>query len=153
MPGPAARLALGFVAGALSNLVVEGAVGALLHAAQLAPSLPWNFAPVPPLGVPQSVSLAFWAALFGIAYALLEPGLTARLGRKAGALAYGAAVPLLVDWFVVLPLKGHGPGGGFRPAAVPVDIALNMALGLGLVAIYWAALGLARRRAPRVLPG
>lgn len=147
-----ARLLTGFAAGVLSNLLVEGAVGALLHAAGLLPGLPWNFTPVPPLGVPQSASLAFWAGLFGVAYALLEPRFTARLGRRGGALAYGLLVPLLVDWFVVLPLKGRGLGGGFQPDAVLVDIALNAALGIGAVAIYWAARGLARGRA-RAIPG
>ncbi len=145
-----ARLLLGFVAGVLSNLLVEGAVGALLHAAHLAPTLPWNFAPVPPLGVPRSVSLAFWAGLFGVGYAILEPGLTAGLGRRAGALAYGLSVPLLVDWFIVLPLKGRGLGGGFNPSELPVDIALNVALGLGITALFWGGRGLARHRSPRV---
>ncbi|KAA2238260.1 hypothetical protein [Salinarimonas soli] len=148
MRNVASRIALGFLAGALSNLVVEGAVGALLHAAHLSAHAPWNFAPVAPLGIPAGLSLAFWAGLFGVAYALLEPRLTARLGRGAGALAYGAVVPLLVDWLVVLPLKGRGLGGGFDPASVPVDIALNVALGLGLAALYWAGLGLAPRRQP-----
>ena len=148
MPNLPTRLLLGFAAGALSNLFVEGAVGALLHAAHLTPHAPWNFAPVPPLGVPAGLSFAFWVGLFGIAYALLEPGLTARLGGRAGALAYGVAVPLLVDWFVVLPLTGRGLGGGFDPAAASVDVALNVALGLGLVAFYWAGRGLAPRRGP-----
>ncbi len=146
-----ARLLTGFAAGVLSNLLVEGAVGALLHAAGLLPGLPWNFAPVPPLGVPQSASLAFWAGLFGVAYALLEPALTARFGHR-GALAYGLAVPLLVDWLVVLPLKGRGLGGGFHPDIVPVDVALNVALGLGIVAIYRAGRSL-RRRPPQAIPG
>lgn len=149
----ATRLLVGFIAGFVSHLTVEGAVGAGLHAVQLLPALPWSFEPVPPLGVPRSVSLGFWAGLFGLAYALLEPGLSARLGRRAGAVAYGLAVPLLVDWFVALPLKGRGVGGGFHAADIPVDVVLNAALGLGAVAIFWLCLALIHPRPAQPLPG
>ena len=36
--------------------------------------------PVPPLGVPKSLSLGFWAGLWGLVYAVLEPRLTALFG-------------------------------------------------------------------------
>jgi hypothetical protein len=65
--------------------------------------------PVPPLGVPKTLSLAFWAGLWGLVYALLERRLTALLGWWAGGLAFGL-LPLAVYWFVVLPLKGFGIG-------------------------------------------
>jgi hypothetical protein len=148
MPALPIRLLTGFLAGFLSHLTVEAAVGAGLHAAGLLPALPWSLTPVGPLGVPQTMSLGFWAGLFGVAYALLEPQLTARFGRRGGGLLYGLAVPLLTDWFVVLPLKGHGVGGGFSPAAIPVDVALNATLGVGAAALFWAGLALARRRPP-----
>ncbi|HEX2554315.1 MAG TPA: hypothetical protein VHL98_11470 [Microvirga sp.] len=142
------RLSVGFLAGFLSHLVVEGAVGAGLHAAHLVPAPPWSFRPVPPFGVPQTLSLGFWAGLWGVAYVLLEPRLTALLGRWRGGLLFGLALPLLGDWFVALPLKGRGIGGGFHPASIPVDVALNAALGVGAVVIFWGSLRLLRRRSP-----
>ena len=142
------RLLIGFAAGFLSHLVIEGALGAGLYAAGLIPSLPWSLAPVGPLGLPQSLSLAFWAGLFGVLYVLLEPWLAARLGQWQGGFFYGLVVPLSCDWFIVLPLKGYGIGGGFHPAAVPIDIALNAALGLGAVAIFWWAVALSQQRSP-----
>jgi hypothetical protein len=54
--------------------------------------------------------------------ALLEPRLTARLGWWSGGLAFGAVLPLVVLWFVVMPLKGLPIGGGFALSRVPVDI-------------------------------
>jgi hypothetical protein len=83
-----------------------------------------------------------------VAYVLLEPLLTARLGRWQGGLFFGLFVPLFGDWFVALPLKGHGIGGGFHPAAVPIDVALNAALGLGAVVLFWWGLALSQRRSP-----
>jgi hypothetical protein len=142
------RLLIGFAAGFLSHLVIEGAVGAGLCAAGLIPSLPWSLTLVPPLGVPQSLSLAFWAGLFGVLYVLLEPWLTAWFGRWQGGLFYGLVVPLSVDWFVALPLKGRGIGGGFHPEDVPVDIALNASLGLGAVVLFWWGLALTAQGRP-----
>ena len=142
------RLLIGFAAGFLSHLVIEGALGAGLYAAGLILSLPWSLTLVPPLGVPQSLSLAFWAGLFGVLYVLLEPWLTAGLGRWQGGLFYGLVVPLSVDWFVALPLKGRGIGGGFHPEDILVDVALNASLGLGAVALFWWGLALIQQRSP-----
>src|SRR3546814_3470874 len=84
-----------------------------LQAAGVAfPFAAWSLEPVPPLAVPRSLSAAFWGGLWGVVYALLEPKLTARLGWLAGGLVFGA-LPVLVLWFVVLPLQGLPVGGGF----------------------------------------
>lgn len=126
------RFVVGFVAGFLSVLTVQMGTTAIFHAAGAAvPFPPWSMAPVPPLGVPQSLSAAFWGGLWGIAYALLEPKLTARLGWLAGGVVFGAVLPLLVLWFVVLPLKGIPVGGGFALSGVLMGIVLHAAFGLG----------------------
>jgi len=145
------RLLLGFIAGCISHLVVEGALGAILHAAAVVPVPPWSFVPVPPLGVPQTVSLAFWAGLWGVSFALLEPRLTALFGRWRGGLVFGLALPLLGDWFVALPLKGRGVGGGFHLETVPTDLALNAALGVGTVVLFYLALCLSQPHSPTSL--
>src|SRR5687768_11731960 len=103
------RLSLGFAAGALSHVIFQGSFGALLHAVDVLPAVPWSLMPVPPFGVPRTINFAFWAGLWGLGYALLEPRLTARLGRWLGGLVYGAA-PLAGLWFVVQPLKGLAVG-------------------------------------------
>ena len=129
------RLFLGFIAGFLSHLIFQGALGAALYAAHLLPTLTWSLKPVPPLGVPMSLSLGFWAGLWGVLYAALEPHLTARFGWWMGGLVFGLA-PLIVYWFVVLPLKGMGMGGGFHPAMVPIEIAFHLVFGVGVAIIF-----------------
>lgn len=131
------RFVVGFVAGFLSVLTVQmGAIAILQAAGAAVPFTPWSMAPVPPLGVPQSLSAAFWGGLWGLAYALLEPKLTARLGWLAGGVVFGAVLPLLFLWFVVLPLKGLPVGGGFALSGVLKGIVLHAAFGLG-VAIFF----------------
>jgi hypothetical protein len=141
------RFFLGFLAGALSHLIFQGGLGSMLYAAQLVPALPWSLMPVPPLGVPRSLSLAFWAGLWGVAYAVLEPRLTALVGWWVGGLVFGLTLPLLVYWFVVLPLKGLGIGGGFHVAMVPIEVAFHAVFGIGTAIIFRSGLVLARRRA------
>ena len=139
------RLLLGFIAGFLSHLIFQGAFGSALYAARLLPTLPWSLAPVPPLGVPMSLSLAFWAGLWGVLYAVIEPRLTARFGWWVGGLIFGVA-PLLVYWFVVLPLKGLGVGGGFAPATAAIHIAFHLIFGIGVAIIFRSGLALTPRR-------
>jgi len=129
------RLVLGFVAGFFSHLIFQGAFGSLLYAMSLLPALPWSLAPVPPLGVPSSLSLGFWAGLWGVVYVLLEAQLTARFGWWAGGLVFGI-LPLAVYWFVVLPLKGLGAGGGFHPSMVPIEVGFHLIFGLGVAIIF-----------------
>jgi hypothetical protein len=90
MSATPSRLVIGFAAGALSHLLFQGAYGSLLHAAQLLPALPWSLAPTAPFGVPQTLSLAFWAGLWGLAFGLVEPRLTPRFGRWLAALPVAA---------------------------------------------------------------
>lgn len=138
------RLLLGFLAGFLSHLIFQGAFGSILYAANLLPALPWSLAPVPPLGVPRSLNLGFWAGLWGSVYALLERRFTASFGWLAGGLVFGLLGPLLVFWIVVLPLKGAGIGGGFHLAMVPIHVGFHAAYGIGVAIIFRSCLALAR---------
>ena len=139
------RLFLGFLAGFLSHLIFQGGFGSILYAAHLLPSLPWSLTPVPPLGVPMTLSRGFWAGLWGLAYALLERRLTAHLTWWLGGLVFGLAMPLVAHWFIVLPLKGLGIGGGFHLARVPIEVGFHAVFGIGTAIIFRSGLGLARR--------
>ena len=141
----ATRLLIGFVAGFFAHLIFQGALGAALYAADLIPALLLSLAPVPPFGVPRSLNFGFWAGLWGLGYTLLEPRLTAGFGRWAGGLVYGLA-PLAGYWFVVLPLKGLGVGGGFNPAMVPIEIGFHLAYGIGVAILFRFGVIFARRR-------
>jgi hypothetical protein len=143
------RLAMGFVAGFISVWIFSNGVIALLYAAGApVPLTPWSMTPVPPFGLPRSVSGAFWGGLWGVVYALLEPRLTARLGWWCGGLAFGAVLPLFTLWFVVMPLKGIPIGGGFTPTGVPVDILLHAVFGLGTAIVFRLVSGLVGRGTP-----
>jgi hypothetical protein len=142
------RLFLGFLAGSLSHLIFQDGLLGTLYIMHLAPALPWSLMPVPPLGVPVSLNLAFWAGLWGLVYALVERRLTTRFGWWPGGLVFGIA-PLAVYWFVVLPLKGFGIGGGFHLAMVPLHVALHAIFGIGTAILFRSGLLLAGRQVRR----
>ncbi len=140
------RLLIGFAAGALSHIVFQGALGTFYFSIGLIPALPWSLMPLPPFGVPVTVNFAFWAGLWGIAYALVEPRLTPRVGRLRGGLLFGVAA-LLGRWLIVLPLKGAPFAEGLIPNAVFVYVGFHLIFGIGLAVIFGAALALTRRNA------
>ena len=141
---------VGFIAGFLSTLIFSSGMIAIFYAAGAAvPFAPWSMEPVPPFGVPQSLSAAFFGGLWGVVYAFLEPKFTARLGWWSGGLVFGAVLPLSVLWFVVMPLKGLPIGGGFALSTVPVDIVLHAVFGLGTSIIFRLGVALFSGRSRR----
>ncbi len=153
MAGTSSRLLLGFAAGALSHVVFQGALGVIYYGAGMIPGLPWGFEPLPPFGVPRTVNFAFWAGLWGIAYAAVEPRLTPRLGVVGSGLLFGVAA-LLVRWLIVLPLKGEVIAEGFVPNAMIVYVGFHLIFGIGLALLLAGGLALLRPQpepAPRAL--
>jgi hypothetical protein len=94
-----------FVSGFLATLVFHQGLFALFWLGGIVPMAPFNLSPVPPLGVPAVVSLAFFGGLWGMVLWLI-------LGRLAGAkfwlghVIVGAIAPTAVAMLVVFPLKG-----------------------------------------------
>jgi hypothetical protein len=131
----------GFLAGALSVLVFHQL--GFYFAAELGfgrPN-PYSMRPVPPWGVPTIVSLAFWGGLWGIVAALIVPRLPGKLGGVLGWILFAITLVLVVNWFVVLPIKGAPIGGGWRlPGVVVVPIVYAL-WGFGM----WLFYSLARK--------
>ncbi len=120
-----------FVAGFLATLLFHQTVLGLLHAANPAAPAPFNFTPVPPLGVPAVISLAFWGGLWGIAlWALIRNRTGAAHWTQATLI--GAVAPSAVALFVVMPLKGMGVAAGWDPKVIVGALILNGAWGLGV---------------------
>lgn len=134
LPGIEMRPFMGFAAAFFATLVFHQAGLYLLHLLGITQAVPWSLKPVPPFGVPQVISLAFWGGIWGILFVLAEPWLGRGPGGYwTGAIVFGAVFPTLVAWFVVLPLKGHPAGMGFHFPAVLVGPIVNGLWGLGTV--------------------
>ena len=123
-----------FIAGFISTLVFHQGLLWLLYVGGVSPRTPWDLTAVPPLHVPAVISLAFWGGLWGIVlWALMR---TSHGGAYwAKALVIGALGPSLVAWFVVMPLKGMGPAGGWDPKIIVGALLLNGAWGVGVAVL------------------
>ena len=137
------RTVLGFVAGFIATLVFHQIALLIIAKAAGLPIPIWSMAPVPPLGVPAVISLAFWGGIWGIALAWAEPRF------PQGAVAYGVMVavlggvlPTAVYVLVVNPLKGMSPPPGQLPTLLVAGFIVNAAWGIGTALI----LRLAARR-------
>jgi hypothetical protein len=120
-----------FLAGFLSTLIFHQGLLWLLYVGGASPQAPWNMKSVPPLHVPSVVSLAFWGGVWGIlVWALISGSPGGAYWLKA--IVYGAVGPSLVAWFVVMPLKGMGPAGGWDPRIIVGALLLNGAWGFGV---------------------
>lgn len=129
-----------FVSGFLATLIFHQGLFAVFFYAGVVPSAPFNMSPVPPLGVPAVISLAFFGGLWGMV-------LWAIIGRLATAafwslaIVLGAIGPTAVAMLVVFPLKGLEVSAQTWIGG----LVLNGFWGLGL-AIFLALMG-ARRPA------
>jgi hypothetical protein len=130
------RLAVGFVAGFLSVAIVTSGLIEILHAAGVVPGPGWNFAAVPPFGVPQTVSFAFWGGVWGIVYVLLEPRLSRHLGWALGGIVFGAVLPLSVGLFIVPALKAMPIGPGLVPSMLALMAFLHGVFGLSIAVFF-----------------
>lgn len=131
---------VGFLAGALSVLVFHQLGFWVAKELGLLNVPLYSLRPVPPWGVPAIVSQAFWGGLWGIAAAFLVERLPTPLDGVLGWMLFAGIVVTLVNWFVVLPIKGAPMGGGFRMNAVAVVPVVYVVWGFGM----WLIAQLAR---------
>ena len=116
-----------FAAGFIATLAFHQGLFAVLHAVGAVPVPAFNLKPVPPLGVPSVVSLAFFGGLWGFAAAwLIRNDHGARYWLKA--IVFGAIAPTAVAMLVVFPLKGLP----VVPKTVIGGLLLNGAWGFGV---------------------
>jgi len=121
-----AYLLRAFFCGAGAALIFHQLGLGLLHVFEITPLVPYNLAGVPPFGVPQVLSLAFWGGVWAIVFVLVEPWLNrAPGGPWVGGILFGLVAPTLVTWFLVMPLKGMQPGGGFHFPGILVSPVVN----------------------------
>jgi hypothetical protein len=132
---------VGFIAGFLSVLVFHQLGFYIATELGFGRSVIYNMRPVPPFGVPLILSAAFWGGLWGIVGAYVVPRLPAWLDGPYGWMAFAAVVVTLVNWFIVLPIKGAPIGNGFRLPGVVVVPIVYAFWGFGI----WIFIGLLRR--------
>ena len=143
MQGTLGRIVLGFIAAAISVVVVhEGIIYALSQVGWIPPGTAWGMRPIPPWGVPRLINNIFWGGLWGALFALVYdwwPGGTAWLK----GLIYGLFIVVVSNWILLPLIKGQVFGqanqvlfGGLNPWRMLAVILIVGGFGLGLGIIY-----------------
>ncbi len=123
----------GFVGGCLSVLVFHQLfIWAMIQAGWLNGTV-YSMRAIPPLGVPQIVSQAFWGGAWGIVFAFVVPRLSAPFDGILGGLLFGLIFPTLVAWLIVAPLRGQPLGNGFHMSALVLTPLIQAVFGLGVM--------------------
>ena len=131
-PSSASRkLLVGFVAGFLATLLFHQPTLALLTQLGITKATVYNMTGTAPLGVPQVISLSFWAGIWGIVFAAVEDRFPRGGLYWLCALLFGAILPTLCAWFIVAPLKGQPMAAGWQLDRMIVGPIINGAWGIG----------------------
>ena len=143
MQGTIGRIVLGFIAAAISVVVVHEGIIYLLNAGGYIPTHGWSMTPaIPPWGVPRLVNNIFWGglwgALFGLIYAWIPGGMAWLKG-----LIFGLLIVVVSNWILLPLIKGQvfGQGnqvlfGGWNPTRMWIVASIVGGFGLGLGIIY-----------------
>ena len=120
-----------FIAGFLSTLLFHQGVLLLFNVLGVFDRSPWNMDPVPPLGVPSVISLAFWGGVWGIPIWYLMRHATGA-AYWVRAIVFGAIGPTVVAIVVVARIK-TGTFDAVSDAKFWIGgLIVNGAWGLGL---------------------
>jgi hypothetical protein len=133
-----------FAAGFISVLVFQSGATAILHAYGLA-GQPFGYAPTKPLGVPAVWSFAFWGGVWALAFGLAETRFPSGPMYYVCAFLFGAIAPVIVLWFVVLPIKGLPVAAGWNVQRMAIQMLVHGCYGLG-VGILVQAFAKGRKR-------
>jgi hypothetical protein len=145
MQGTLGRIVLGFIAAAISVLVVhEGIIYLLGVAGYLPPpNRGWSMTPaIAPWGVPRLINNIFWGGLWGVLFALIYEWVPGGWSWLKG-LIYGLAIVVVSNWILLPLIKGQVFGqanqvlfGGWNPSRMVAVALIVGGFGLGLGIIY-----------------
>jgi hypothetical protein len=143
MYGILGRIVLGFVAAAISVLIVHEGIIYFLNNAGYIPSRGWSMTPaIPPYGVPRLINNVFWGGLWGVLFALLYNWIPGGMAWLKG-LIFGLFIVVVSNWILLPLIKGQMFGvpnqvlfGGWNPTRMWIVAAIVGGFGLGLGIIY-----------------
>jgi hypothetical protein len=142
MQGIAGRIMLGFVAAAISVVVVHEGIILLLSHYGLIRSTAWGMQPIPPWGVPRLVNNIFWGGLWGILFALIYDWIPGGASWLKG-LIFGLCIVVVSNWIMLPLIKGRVFEqsnqvlfNGWNPQLMLAVACIVGGFGLGLGIIY-----------------
>ena len=129
MSTPLPRIALGFIAAAVSVVTFHQGMIIILSYFGAVRATPYNMTLVGPLHIPQIVNLMFWGGLYGAVFGWLRPRFTWPLWLCGIILGIIAS---LVGMFIVAAIKGNPIANGWAAWPMARSLLINGVWGLGV---------------------
>jgi len=121
-----------FVTGALSVLLFQMGALAILNAIGQTQGVPFAYTPTKPLGIPQIWSFCFWGGVWALAFGCVERFFPRGPVYYLCSFLFGIVGPVMVLWFIVMPLKGLPVAAGLDPGRMLTQLIIHGCYGLGV---------------------
>lgn len=131
-----ARMLAGFFAGVAGFLIFHQAAVYAGGQLGLIASSPYSSSPAAVTGLPQFVSTAFWAGLWGIVFAFAQTGFLRGAAYWLASILFGAILPTVIYLTLVAALKGLPLLAGGDLERIAAGMVLNGLWGLGTALAY-----------------
>jgi hypothetical protein len=145
MQGTIGRIIMGFIAAALSVLIVHEGIIYLLGQAgfiDLSKLPVWSIRPVRPWNVPEIANRVFWGGLWGVLFALIYQWIPGGAAWLKG-LIYGLCIVVVSNWILLPLIRGRffevgDPAlfGGLSPQRMIITVVIVGGFGLALGILY-----------------
>jgi hypothetical protein len=142
MQGAAGRIVLGFIAAAISVVLVHESIILLLTKLEVIHGSPWGMDGIPPWGVPRLLNNIFWGGLWGVLFALVYEWIPGGMAWLKG-LIFGIFIVVISNWILLPLIKGRVFGqanqvlfGGWNPQRMLIVLSIVGGFGLALGIIY-----------------
>jgi hypothetical protein len=100
------RIVLGFIAAAISVVVVHQSIVYGLTIAGVIRGQPWSMAPFGPFGIPTIANSVFWGGLWGALFGLIHDRLPGDSSAIKG-LVYGLLIVVFSNWLLLPLIRGQ----------------------------------------------
>jgi hypothetical protein len=142
MQGTFGRIVLGFIAAAISVVIVHEGIIYLLTELGFIRSTAWGMQAIAPWGVPRLINNIFWGGLWGILFALVYEWVPGGMAWLKG-LIFGLFIVVASNWILLPLIKGRMFGvpnqvffSNFDPHRMLAVVLIVGGFGLGLGIIY-----------------
>ena len=135
MTGALGKVVFGFVAAAISVVLVHESIIFLLKMAGMIPAEAWSMKPVPPYGVPTLANSIFWGGLWGVLFALIADRIP--IGQMwLKGLIFGLCILVLSNWLILALIKSRPLFAGFDPIRMLDGVLILSGFGIAMALIY-----------------
>ena len=128
-------LLIGFIAAAISVVIVHQGIVFALNRAGIWPAKPWSTEPTGPYKVPTIVNSIFWGGMWGVVYALFQRYVPGHQAWQQG-LVFGWLMALISNFTILPTIKGQPLFMGGDQKKIAIVLLILSGFGIATAVVY-----------------